>query len=159
MRWLYRCVHSGIEMHTSRIHQHMQKNSVWLKEVLTRRRASTQRTSIDNAAKPSNGNAKNARRIDNGNCQYCGNRLYDSVFVIRIRRGRCANTCVVSRRGRLTARCVDSESRILAMKIFSCSPASCLGRARQSRSFCESRSPIRKADFRLSDTPTIMVND
>ena len=34
--WLYRCVHSGIEMHAFRIHQHMQKNSVSLKEVLTR---------------------------------------------------------------------------------------------------------------------------
>lgn len=31
-----RCVHSGIEMHAFRIHQHMQKNSVSLKEVLTR---------------------------------------------------------------------------------------------------------------------------
>lgn len=30
-----RCVHSGIEMHAFRIHQHMQKNSVSLKEVLT----------------------------------------------------------------------------------------------------------------------------
>ena len=39
LRWLNRCVHSGIECTASRIHQHSEKNSFPLKEVLTQETA------------------------------------------------------------------------------------------------------------------------
>src|SRR5947209_6377950 len=60
VRWLNRCVHSGIEMHYSRIHQHVEKNSVPLKEVLTRRSESTRRACILSTTKHCSDDANNA---------------------------------------------------------------------------------------------------
>jgi hypothetical protein len=57
------------------------------------------------------------------------------VFVIHAFDDRRANDVIANRRRRPKARCADSESRFLAIKIFSCSPASRLILARQNRFF------------------------
>jgi hypothetical protein len=57
------------------------------------------------------------------------------VSVIRAFNDRCAIGLAATHRGRLKARCADSESRFLAMKKFSWLPASRLIAARQNRFF------------------------
>src|ERR1700674_4778232 len=52
---------------------------------------------------------------------------------------------MAKRRCPLKARCVDSESRLLAIKKFSCPPASCLNATRQIRFFAR----IAAADSQL----------
>jgi hypothetical protein len=58
-----------------------------------------------------------------------------SISVIRAFNDQRADDVTSPRRGRLKARCTDSESRTLAIKKFSCSPASRLIVARQNRFF------------------------
>jgi hypothetical protein len=63
-------VHSGIEMHAFRIHQHMQKNSVSLKEVLTSGRASVCRVFVADTPRHSRADAESARKRCIDECQY-----------------------------------------------------------------------------------------
>jgi hypothetical protein len=58
-----------------------------------------------------------------------------AVFVIRAIDDRPADDAIAAHRSRSNTRRVDSESRFLAIKKFSCSPASRLIGARQSRFF------------------------
>jgi len=58
----------------------MQKNSVLLKEVLTRRRQRARRALIDNTAMYSRNDADSARKRDVGDCQYRRKCLCRSRF-------------------------------------------------------------------------------
>jgi len=58
-----------------------------------------------------------------------------AVFLIHAFDDRRGADVIAGRRSGSNTRCVDSESRILAIKKFSCSPASQLIVARQSRFF------------------------
>jgi hypothetical protein len=64
-----------------------------------------------------------------------GNACAAGVFVIRTLIDCCAIDVIATHQCRLKARCADSESRFLAIKKFSCSPASRLIGARQNRFF------------------------
>jgi hypothetical protein len=68
-------------MHYIRIHQHIEKNSVQLKEALTHRCESARRASIDNAATRSRSEAKNPRGIAIRESQYCRKRLHRRHFL------------------------------------------------------------------------------
>ena len=65
---------------TSRIHQHIQKNSVPLKEVLTQQCVSARRADIGDTTTCSHANAKSAATTDVGICQYRRKRLCPSAF-------------------------------------------------------------------------------
>ena len=58
----------------------IKKNSVHLKEGLTRRRASASRASVDNAATRAHRDAGNARAGEIGTCRYCKKCLCCSDF-------------------------------------------------------------------------------
>jgi hypothetical protein len=57
-------------MHSSRIHQHIQKNSVPLKEVLTPQREMSREADIGGTTTRSHDDAKSAATTDIGVCQY-----------------------------------------------------------------------------------------
>jgi hypothetical protein len=67
------------------------------------------------------------------------------TFVIDSLKDRRAADVVATDRGRLKARCADSESRFLAIKKFSWSTASCRIAARQNRLFARLAALIRGA--------------
>jgi hypothetical protein len=119
-RWLIRCVHSGIEMHCIPNTPTQRKKQRPLKEVLTQQSARAARATIEPIAMLAIGDAKSAGEIDTGICQACRKRLCGSRFrkshIDRLLR-ECHDR--ESRRRRKAA-CVDSESRVLAMKKFSC---------------------------------------
>src|SRR5260370_41751898 len=60
---------------------------------------------------------------------------------------RRAVDVVATDRDRLKARCADSESRVLAIKKFSWSTASCRSVARQNRLFARIAAPDAQGDF------------
>src|SRR5689334_21486822 len=64
----------------SRIHQHIEKNSVPLKEVLTQRCERARNVASDNNAMRRNRDARNARTADVGICQDRGKALCRSRF-------------------------------------------------------------------------------
>jgi hypothetical protein len=64
-----------------------------------------------------------------------GNACATGVFVIRAFNERCSIDVSTTHRRPLKTRCADSESRFLAIKKFSCSPALRLIGARQNRFF------------------------
>ncbi len=66
---------------TSRIHQHSEKNSVPLKEVLTRRPRQMQRASTQVAAEIARDDARSAGKIDTVVCQGCRKCLCRSAFL------------------------------------------------------------------------------
>src|ERR1700694_6282185 len=55
---------------TSRIHQHIRKNSVLLKEVLTHRCQSAPRALVDNTTNHSHDDTNSALKSDTGDCQH-----------------------------------------------------------------------------------------
>ena len=63
MRWLNRCVHSGIEMHSFPNTPTLKKNSVPLKEVFTRERWSIRRFFANGTRNFSDSETGNAREI------------------------------------------------------------------------------------------------
>ena len=65
---------------SSRIHQRIQKNSVPLKEVLTRRRGSASRASFDDATRRSHHDARNACVACTDICQDCRKPLCQRHF-------------------------------------------------------------------------------
>jgi hypothetical protein len=64
------------------------------------------------------------------------------IFVIRAMYDRYAFDVVATHRWRPKALCADSESRFLAIKKFSCPPASRLIGARQNRIFARIAAPL-----------------
>ena len=75
------------------------------------------------------------------------------VFVIRAFTDRRAIYVVGTDRGRLKARCVDSESRFLAIKKFSWSTASRRTAVRQNRLFARIAAPDSQQRFWSRDAP------
>jgi hypothetical protein len=71
------------------------------------------------------------------------------VFVIRALINRRVSNVAATHRWPPKARCADSESRILAMKKFSCPPASRLIAARQNRFFARIASTDSQDGFRF----------
>src|SRR6476660_936966 len=66
---------------SSRIHQHIEKNSVPLKEVLTQRCERARSATSDNNAMRRNRDARNAAAADVGICQDRRTALYRSRFL------------------------------------------------------------------------------
>jgi hypothetical protein len=79
-----------------------------------------------------------------------GNTCATGVFVIIASGERRARDIVATHQCRPKARCADSESRFLAMKKFSCSPASRLIGARQNRFFPRIAAADSLAPFRFA---------
>jgi hypothetical protein len=69
-------------MHTSQIHQHVEKNSVLLKEVLTHRGERARGAFVDNIVLHSRDDADGARKCDAGECNIAGSGCAAGVFVI-----------------------------------------------------------------------------
>ena len=80
MAWSLRASRESI-CTTSRIHQHIRKNSVPLKEVLTSRDRRMQRAFDGNATARVRGDANNARKHCIGVCQDCRKCLCPNSFV------------------------------------------------------------------------------
>src|SRR5206468_5230293 len=119
----------------SRIHQHIEKNSVWLKEVLTRQSRHANAACIFGAPTLVRSDANSARKACIAHCRDDRSAHAAAVFVIHtFNAQRCRS---ISATGSLhsTARGADSESRILAIKKFSrAMPPPRIG-ARQTRAF------------------------
>jgi hypothetical protein len=112
-------MHSGIEVHIIRIHQHIEKNSVSLKEVLmpysskTAARTAMMRRLVDEKC-------QQATKTCAGNSQgFLKKPCAAVVFCIQQISDRCAARIVASRSGGEINTGADSESRLLAIKIFS----------------------------------------
>jgi hypothetical protein len=71
------------------------------------------------------------------------------VFVIHTRHARCADRVIAHQRGCLKTSFADSESQILAMKIFSCLPRRRQIATRQNRFSCESRTADSQERFSI----------
>src|SRR4051794_1881918 len=103
----------------SRIHQHIEKNSVPLKEVLTRRCQRARNALDDDATRVVRSDANSARKLYVANCQYSRKCLCRRCFRYS-RRARAASRAPRATRFHQAKACrADSESRILAMKKFS----------------------------------------
>jgi hypothetical protein len=94
------------------------------------------------------------------NVNIAGTHCAAVVFVIHALIDRHAFGITATRQDKRKARCADSESRFLAMKKFSCSPASRLIAARQNRIFAR----IAAADsqpgfFAARGASSLMVNN
>jgi len=105
-------------MHTSQIHQHVEKNSVLLKEVLTHRGEHARGAFVDNIVLHSRDDADGARKCDAGECQYCRKRLRCRCFRHSHIDHRDAVELKATDRYQQKADCVDSESCFLATKKF-----------------------------------------
>ncbi len=149
----------GSRCTTSRIHQHDEKNSVLLKEVLTRERASMRRASFDDTTTHSSDEAGSACTAGIGKCQDCSKALCRRHFLhSRFSRALRARLSAARRR-RGKRRCADSESRILATKKFSCLTPSRLAALRQNRLFARigrSRFAVRDGRDRRGETTSAM---
>ena len=84
----------------SRIHQHIRKNSVSLKEVLTHRCAQRQRSSSKQSTTRLRDYAKSADAADIGICQHRRKCLYSRRFLHSHFAARCTKATRVSRRDR-----------------------------------------------------------
>jgi hypothetical protein len=102
----------------SRIHQHVQKNSVPLKEVLTSRSESVRSNDIGDTSTRSHADAKNAATINVDTCQYCRKRLCRSAFLNCAIDERDSIDVVATHRECQNDACTDSESQALAIKKF-----------------------------------------
>ena len=146
-------------MHSSRIHQHVEKNSVPLKEVLTR--GARARTRV-------NGNTKMRARDDaNVLRKSCSDAsisqeipvAQDFLLFTQLMRSSL-NRSHRKSSSRLKGRCANFESRFLAIKKFSC-PAALLSRCHSPKPhFCANRRGlIRIAFSRSRDASSFMVNE
>jgi hypothetical protein len=97
MAWFAVCTRES-RCTTSRIHQHVEKNSVPLKEVLTEQSARMQRALLARAQMRVHDDARSAASIDVDACQQCRkclcrNDFFNSYFssATRFRRCGCAN--------------------------------------------------------------------
>jgi hypothetical protein len=106
-------------MHYIRIHQHIEKNSVPLKEVLTRRCERVSRARVGSTSEHVHGDASKAWKREAFDCQY--RRKCPRCRRFRHSRidDRNAFELDATCRCRLEATRADSESRLLAMKKFS----------------------------------------
>jgi hypothetical protein len=86
-----------------------------------------------------------------------GNACAPALFVINARRNRDSNDAGVVRVRRRKAHGADSESRILAIKKFSCSPASRPIDARQNRFFARIALTDSRARFLISRDESLGV--
>src|SRR3982751_6205340 len=75
---------------TSRIHQHTQKNSVPLKEVLTQRCESARHALVGNITMRSQNDAKRARKIADANIDIARNHCAAATSTLHHSSGRCA---------------------------------------------------------------------
>jgi hypothetical protein len=80
MRWLNRCVHSGIEMHYLPNTPTLKKNSVPLKEVFTREHGSIRRFFANGTRNFSDSETIDARKIARGDCRYCRSSCDAALF-------------------------------------------------------------------------------
>jgi hypothetical protein len=120
VRWLIRCVHSGIEMHCIPNTPTRRKKQRPLKEVLTQQSAPAPRATIEPIAMLVTSDAENAGKIDTAICQACRKRLCRRRFRYSRSKRRWRERVQRESRRRRKVACVDSESRVLAMKKFSC---------------------------------------
>ena len=126
------CVHLGNrDAQQSQYSNDIKKNSVPLKEELTRRRVSTSRTSRDDANARTHHDAGNARTIVFGTRQHCRKYLCCSDFFDS--RATHFLRDEVQREARNVVNGAVRGLRVgnFARKIFSCSPACSLGRTRR----------------------------
>jgi hypothetical protein len=103
--------------------------------VLTWQSESAQRASIDNTANHSRKQANCARKQVTATVDIAGSACAAGVFANDAFDDRLAADIIAQLGDRRKAGYVDSESRILAIKKFSCPPASRLIGARQNRFF------------------------
>jgi hypothetical protein len=106
----------------------IKKNSVPLKEELTRRRANTSRGSATMRMRAHVTMREKPALSASAFLKIAGNACVAVISVIHVRRVRCAMKARTSRATWLTALHTDSESQILQGKYFSCSPACSLGK-------------------------------
>jgi hypothetical protein len=102
---------------------------------LTHRSESARGADIDNTTARSGSETKNARGIDVGESQHCMKQLRRRHFFYSCCERSSSNRALRESPARPEARCVDSESQVLAMKKFSCLTTSRLTPTRQSRIF------------------------
>ena len=124
---------------TSRIHQHIQKNSFPLKEVLTTECESARCTDVSDFTTRSRLDEKIAATTCVGVRKNCMNRFYCSAFLIHEQDERNTISLVATRQCRKNGPCTDSESRGLATKKFSSSQRWSLAGALRSELFRTNR--------------------
>jgi hypothetical protein len=90
---------------------------------------------IDNTANQSRKHANSTRKQATATVDIAGNACAAGVFANDAFDDRLAADIIAHRGNRQRADCVDSESRVLAIKKFSCPPPSRLIGARQNRFF------------------------
>jgi hypothetical protein len=117
--------------------------------VLTCRRESPRFTSIDDTATRPHNDANDARKHHIANCRNYRKHCAAIVSTIRALRDRCVANIIATRECHYQARCADSESQFLAMKKFSCPPASGLIAARQNQFFARIASTDSQSHFDL----------
>ena len=132
---------------TSRIHQHIEKNSVPLKEVLTRQCRRIRHAPRDNIA----ARIKQMRIVReiaaSAIVTIAGNPCAAGVSCTRIIDASHSHHASASRRDRSEARCADSESQFLAIKKFSGFPHRGRIGPRQNRFFERIANTDSRADF------------
>jgi hypothetical protein len=103
--------------------------------VLTHRWQGARRASIDNTTTHPRNDASSLRKRSAATVDIAGNACAAGVFANGAFEDRLAADIIAQLEDRRKAGYVDSESRILAIKKFSCPPASRLIGARQNRFF------------------------
>jgi hypothetical protein len=120
--------------------------------VLTQRCAGALRTTIDNATTRLRHNANGAQNRKPTIDAIAGNGCAAIVSDIRASIDRHHRGVIATGNSLPKARCVDSESHILATKKFSCSPPSRLIGARQNRIFARIAAADSQARFSSEST-------
>src|SRR5258708_12407175 len=106
----------------------MQKKRVQLKEVLTEGSESARRAFVANIKKHPRNSARCPRKLKRAIVDVAGNACAAVVFANHAFDDHRTIDVVAISRWRRKARCADSDSRFLAIKNFSCSPALPLSR-------------------------------
>jgi hypothetical protein len=120
---------------TSRIHQHIRKNSVPLKEVLTTQRQRAQGAVIASTATCSHAMQKVQLQSTSEFVSVAGNACGAAIFLIHVFNAQRACDVITPHPRCRKARCATPESGFLAMKKFSWIARKRLIGARQNRTF------------------------
>lgn len=120
---------------TSRIHQHVEKNSVPLKEVLTTQRQRARSAVIASTTTRSHAKQKVQQRSTSAFVNIAGNACGAAIFSIHVFNAQRACDVITPHRRCRKARCANPESGVLAIKKFSWIARKRLIGARQNRTF------------------------
>jgi hypothetical protein len=115
--------------------------------VLTHRRQSPRHAVIDNATTHARDDANDVQKTSTRDCWNYKKPCAAIVSAIRASLHRTIADVFTTLECRFKVLCADSESRILAMKKFSCPPASGLIAARQNQFFARIAKSDSEPDF------------